>query len=132
MVIVTTCVAILLGIVIRYPPPTDPSWYWSVLLLCWVLGPMITACAVRSILSESHVRVSFGLLAIAMSVIGVAGLSAAELLLINPSMNAGQTTVRLVASFYGRLIFGYVLSFTVFAVAARVQGAPQPRAVLDS
>jgi hypothetical protein len=121
----TTCVALLLGIVIRHPAPTHPSWYWSVLVLFWLVGPLIAACIVRSLLGQQDRQRQLADLAIAIGlmVASITGLAAAEIFLLSPGITLKPEVTRAVLALYGQLILGYGITFAVFPLAAVAQFA---------
>lgn len=127
IVIATTCIAFLLAIAIRYRTPVDPLGYWLVLTLAWLVGPLIAACTALSLMNRQGLSIGLLAIAVLLAVAGIAGLTAAELLLID-SRQGGPTsfTARINASFYGRIIVGYLLTFVLFCIVARTDRIVTP------
>jgi hypothetical protein len=134
IVIATTCIAFLFAIAIRYRAPIDPLGYWLVLGLFWLIGPLIAACTALSFLNRGGLSIGLLAFAILLAVCGIAGLTAAELLLID-SVRGGRpiANVGINASFYGRIILSYLLTFVLFCIVAKTDtiAPPETDAELD-
>jgi hypothetical protein len=126
IVIATTCIAFLLAIAIRYRTPVDPLGYWLVLTLFWLVGPLIAACTALSFLNRQGLSIGLLAIAVLLAVGGIAGLTAAELLLIDSRQGPATVTVGINPSFYGRIILGYLLTFVLFCIVARTDRIDTP------
>jgi hypothetical protein len=134
IVIATTGIALLLAIAIRYQTPINPLGYWLVLVLFWIVGPLISACTAMSILQQRGMSVGLLAIAILLAVGGVAGLAAAEWLLIGVGQGTeASKTLAINVSLYGRIVLAYLFTFALFGMAAKtdIVVATETEAELD-
>jgi hypothetical protein len=117
LVVATTAIAILFSIAVRYSPAIKPAGYWGVLAATWIGGSIVTAMIAAAATSRRPWRaaalVSVGLM------IAVGGTYAIAML--DSIIDEGRVdldTMRGFASFYGRVVWGYLATFTWFALIA--------------
>jgi len=113
--IATAMIAILLSMVIRHSPSIDPVRYWVVLAMAWAGGSIVTTCIARGMTSRSIPKmlamVTIGLL---IALIGTYAIAAAD-----PQVYEGKISYDIARSFYGRIVAGYVITFTTLSILAR-------------
>ncbi len=115
----TTVIAVLLAIAIRYSPSIQPVRYWIVIALAWLGGALVTTCVGLGMTSRSFPRsIALVLLALAIAVAGTYAIAAADSIVDEGKLS--YDTIRLFGSFYGRIVAGYVGTFTLLAATARL------------
>jgi hypothetical protein len=114
IVIATTVIAVLLSLAIRYSPAIQPVAYWLVLAAAWFGGAAVTTCIAKAMTSKQTLRalllLSIGLI---LAYVGTYAIAAADSIVDEGRITAA--TVRLFASFYVRIVWGYFLTFMIFA-----------------
>ena len=117
--VATTVVALLLALVIRYSPAIRPVTYWSVLAATWFGGAAITTCIAKAMTSKQILKavalLSTGLV---LAYVGTYAIAVADSIVNEGPFNANS--VRMFASYYGQIVWGYLLTFVVFAALGRV------------
>ncbi len=116
--IVTTVMAILFALAVRYSPSIKPVGYWLVLTATWVGGATVTTCIAAGITSKSIWRaLLFLMLALSLAVFGTYGIAIADSIVDEGKVS--YETVNRFASYYGRVVWGYLLTFLFFSCFAR-------------
>ncbi|MFK8114857.1 MAG: hypothetical protein AB8B91_21830 [Rubripirellula sp.] len=124
IVVLTTMVAIVFAMAIRYSTPIEPLRYWSVLVLAWLLQPLIAATVALGVLHRHRLAGAFLLLTAIMGAgVGAVGLAFAEL---QWGGLEGKFDFEAYAICYGYLIAGSSLAFLFVAIAGCLQGCIEP------
>jgi hypothetical protein len=110
----TTGIALLLGLAIRYVVPIMGSFYWFVMFGVWLMMPLVAACAARASLATAQVTTRLHVLsAVWVASLLAVGLWAAEWLV------QGREAIALL--YFELLFFGlYGATVYVFGVSGRV------------
>jgi hypothetical protein len=109
----TTGIALLLGLAIRYVVPTEGTFYWFVMFGFWLLLPLVAACAARASLAAAQITTRLHVLSAVWvaSLLGV-GLWVAERLV--------QGLEEIAVLYFYLLFFGlFGATVYVFGVAGR-------------
>ncbi len=124
VIIVTTSIALLLAIIIRYLTPIESVSYWLVMVVVWCIGPTIAACLGLAALSRNAGRcVGLALLGLMLAVSGTFGLSVVEY-----KIGGAIQSISAGISLYGFIMLGYFIVVAIFAIAGRMQPAAEPTA----
>jgi hypothetical protein len=119
IVIATTVIALLFSLAIRYSPAIRPAAYWLVLAAAWSGGGVVTTCIAKGMTSKKILRtivlISIGA---ALAFVGTYAIAVADS--IADEGRVSEASVRIFASFYGRIVWGYLLTFACFASLARI------------
>lgn len=128
----TTCIALLMAVAMRYRRESvDQINYWLMLIAFWCLAPLISATAIFAVLVRHSFAQAFWrlLLAAALTVLAVAGLTSAQLWLteIPPQpLYDLSYLVRLFAGCYAAIVVGYLCIPVAAALLGRWQSASEP------
>ncbi len=117
--IATTVIAILFSFAIRYSPEIRPVAYWLVLAAVWIGGSATTTCIAKGMTSKETWR-TLVLFAAAISLAFIGTYSVAAIDSIIDEGQISEVGIRNLAAFYGRIVFGYLLTFAFFASLTRI------------
>ena len=119
VVVVTTVIALLLAVSARYAAPGDPTVYWSILAVAWLVIPLVAALLAMAALRR---RVLEGLsLLVTALLIGLA--TVIGLSYMDKTSTSATEPLQEFASLYGSMMGGLACSVVVFGLAGRLQAA---------
>lgn len=119
--IATFVIALLLAFMIRYSPAVKPlGGYWLVAIAVWTGGAAVTMLLAKGMTSAGTSRTLLMLvLSLILALVGGYAIGIA-----NSIVDHGQPLrlkVESFAAFYGRIVWGYWITFAFFACFARIQ-----------
>lgn len=122
VIIVTTLVAILLALAIRFSPAIDPVSYWLVLISTWIACGLVSYAIARGLLTRRVVRAGWWLLlGIGWGGSGVYAIAAADSMLSQGRLV--DQSIRVFAGHYGLILVGFFSTFLLLAALGRLEVA---------
>jgi len=119
VIIVTTVVAMILAMALRYSPAIQPIDYWGKLVAIWVGGSLIAYLIARGMLAHPVWKALLWLtLGVALAYAGTYAVAIADSLIDHGRLI--DNPIRAFAGYYGRIVVGFVSTFALFAALGRV------------
>jgi hypothetical protein len=130
--IATLVVALLLALMIRYSPPIQILGYWLMSIAVWTGGAAVTMLLAKGMTSAGTSRTLLMLsLSLIFALSGTYAIGIADSIVDRGQLLLNE--VESFAAFYGRIVWGYWITFAFFACFARIQSVNvQPQSSASS